>query len=313
MFEPLWKANYVDSVPVTMAEDIIIGFAPTTTTASALPATPSTCQLSADRHGEPVHFTPEIRAEKEKVLSAVRTCRGPGHRYRARPVREAAGERPGARNCADLPRGGRHPRRRATDRASPRSILLVDTLGGRSLTCAPASASVNASPRSPSSLTLRPHFPSATRPQRVCSGTRSSSASRMVTTLKARVRGTSMQVRDVTMDLPTAMRPPRTHPGLRASHPRCARRVRCSHQREGQAIVEDPRPDPVLLGDPGPARTTRRAWGPSPRTTCWPGWPFLIITLKDATSPVASHRGCATGGNARPSAASPHSSSAYPT
>ena len=77
MFEPLWKANYVDSVQITMAEDIGIG-----TRAGyydGIGAARDIIQnhllqlMALTAMEEPVHFTPEeIQAEKEKVLSAVR-------------------------------------------------------------------------------------------------------------------------------------------------------------------------------------------------------------------------------------------------
>ena len=77
MFEPLWKANYVDSVQITMAEDIGIG-----TRAGyydGIGAARDIIQnhllqlMALTAMEEPVHFTPEeIRVEKEKVLSAVR-------------------------------------------------------------------------------------------------------------------------------------------------------------------------------------------------------------------------------------------------
>ena len=77
MFEPLWKANYVDSVQITMAEDIGIG-----TRAGyydGIGAARDIIQnhllqlMALTAMEEPVHFTPEeIRSEKEKVLSAVR-------------------------------------------------------------------------------------------------------------------------------------------------------------------------------------------------------------------------------------------------
>ncbi len=77
MFEPLWTANYVDHVQVTMAEDIGIG-----TRAGyydGIGAARDVIQnhllqlLALTAMEEPVRFTPEaLRAEKEKVLSAVR-------------------------------------------------------------------------------------------------------------------------------------------------------------------------------------------------------------------------------------------------
>ena len=77
MFEPLWKANYVDSVQITMAEDIGIG-----TRAGyydGIGAARDVIQnhllqlMALTAMEEPVRFTPgEIRTEKEKALSAVR-------------------------------------------------------------------------------------------------------------------------------------------------------------------------------------------------------------------------------------------------
>ncbi|WP_022867823.1 glucose-6-phosphate dehydrogenase [Schaalia vaccimaxillae] len=77
MFEPLWKANYVDHIQITMAEDIGIG-----TRAGyydGIGAARDVIQnhllqlLALTAMEEPVRFTQEaIRAEKEKVLSAVR-------------------------------------------------------------------------------------------------------------------------------------------------------------------------------------------------------------------------------------------------
>ncbi len=77
MFEPLWNANYVDHVQITMAEDIGIG-----TRAGyydGIGAARDVIQnhllqlLALTAMEEPVRFSPEaLRAEKEKVLSAVR-------------------------------------------------------------------------------------------------------------------------------------------------------------------------------------------------------------------------------------------------
>lgn len=77
MFEPLWNANYVDHVQITMAEDIGIG-----TRAGyydGIGAARDVIQnhllqlLALTAMEEPVRFTPEsLRAEKEKILSAIR-------------------------------------------------------------------------------------------------------------------------------------------------------------------------------------------------------------------------------------------------
>lgn len=77
MFEPLWNANYVDHVQITMAEDIGIG-----TRAGyydGIGAARDVIQnhllqlLALTAMEEPVRFTQEaLRVEKEKILSAVR-------------------------------------------------------------------------------------------------------------------------------------------------------------------------------------------------------------------------------------------------
>ena len=77
MFEPLWKANYVDSVQITMAEDIGIG-----TRAGyydGIGAARDIIQnhllqlMALTAMEEPIAMTaPAVRAEKEKVLAAVR-------------------------------------------------------------------------------------------------------------------------------------------------------------------------------------------------------------------------------------------------
>ncbi len=69
MFEPIWNANYVDHVQIPMAEDIGIGAARATTTASARLATSSRttcCQLMAlVAMEEPIAFDAERPAHRE--------------------------------------------------------------------------------------------------------------------------------------------------------------------------------------------------------------------------------------------------------
>jgi glucose-6-phosphate 1-dehydrogenase len=77
MFEPIWNANYVDHVQITMAEDIGIGGR--AGYYDGIGAARDVIQnhllqlLALTAMEEPVSFqAPSLRAEKEKVLSAVR-------------------------------------------------------------------------------------------------------------------------------------------------------------------------------------------------------------------------------------------------
>jgi glucose-6-phosphate 1-dehydrogenase len=89
MFEPVWNANYVDHVQITMAEDV--GIAGRAGYYDGIGAARDVIQnhllqlLALTAMEEPVSFQAQsLRAEKEKVLSAVRvpkdidaaTCRG---------------------------------------------------------------------------------------------------------------------------------------------------------------------------------------------------------------------------------------------
>ena len=82
MFEPVWNANYVDHVQITMAEDIGIGGR--AGYYDGIGAARDVIQnhllqlLALTAMEEPVSFDAEdLRAEKEKVLSAVRLPAGP--------------------------------------------------------------------------------------------------------------------------------------------------------------------------------------------------------------------------------------------
>ena len=111
MFEPLWNANHVDHVQITMAEDIGIGGR--AGYYDGIGAARDVIQnhllqlLALTAMEEPVSFdAADLRAEKAKVLSAVRPRQGPGDVHRPRAVRlglAGFGARQG------LPRGGRDP------------------------------------------------------------------------------------------------------------------------------------------------------------------------------------------------------------
>ena len=122
LFEPVWNANYVDHVQITMAEDI--GIAGRAGYYDGIGAARDVIQnhllqlLALTAMEEPVSFdAKDLRAEKEKVLSAVRlpadldkgAARG---QYAAR----LAGRRGGRR----LPPGGGSRPRRRPPRPSPR-------------------------------------------------------------------------------------------------------------------------------------------------------------------------------------------------
>ena len=118
LYEPIWNANYVDHVQITMAEDIGVGGR--AGYYDGIGAARDVIQnhllqlLALTAMEEPISFdAADLRAEKEKVLAAVRlpedlatgTARG---QY----ARRLAGRREGPR----LPRRGRHEPRVARPR-----------------------------------------------------------------------------------------------------------------------------------------------------------------------------------------------------
>ena len=129
MFEPVWNANYVDHVQITMAEDIGIGGR--AGYYDGIGAARDVIQnhllqlLALTAMEEPVSFdAQDLRAEKEKVLSAVRL---PKDLAKATARGQYAAGLAGRREGHRLPRGGRHRRRPPRPRRTPRSRLEIDT------------------------------------------------------------------------------------------------------------------------------------------------------------------------------------------
>ncbi len=104
LFEPIWNANYVDHVQITMAEDIGIGGR--AGYYDGIGAARDVIQnhllqlLALTAMEEPVSLRRRttLRAEKDKVLSAVRLPEDLDQAHRPRPVRRGlAGRREGGR------------------------------------------------------------------------------------------------------------------------------------------------------------------------------------------------------------------------
>ena len=182
MFEPVWNANYVDHVQITMAEDIGIGGR--AGYYDGIGAARDVIQnhllqlLALTAMEEPVSFeAQDLRAEKKKVLSAVRipddlakaTARGPVRRRAGRAASEVVGylEEDGVAAGLDAPR----PTPRSGSRSTPAAGPACRS------TCAPASGSASGSPRSPWSSSGRRTCRSATPRPRSSARTPSSSGS----------------------------------------------------------------------------------------------------------------------------------------
>ena len=170
MFEPIWNANYVDHVQITMAEDIGIGGR--AGYYDGIGAARDVIQnhllqlLALTAMEEPVSFdAKDLRAEKEKVLSRGPPAQGPGHGHRPRAVRRRlAGRREGRSATCEEEGIPKPPRPRPTPRSSSRSTPGA----GRACrsTCAPASGWAGGSPRSRSSSSAPRTCRSPTRPPR---------------------------------------------------------------------------------------------------------------------------------------------------
>jgi hypothetical protein len=178
LFEPVWNANYVDHVQITMAEDIGIGGR--AGYYDGIGAARDVIQnhllqlLALTAMEEPVSFdADQLRAEKEKVLSAVRHAHG--HGAGTARGQYAAGWQGGEQVVGYLQEQGVAPDSTTETYAAIRlDIAPADGRGCRS-TCAPASGWASGSPRS-RWCSRRPRIcRSTTRPPRNSARTRSSS------------------------------------------------------------------------------------------------------------------------------------------
>ena len=144
MFEPIWNANYVDHVQITMAEDIGLGgrggYYDGIGAARDVIQNHLLQLMALTAMEEPVNFSPhELQAEKIKVLSATQPMQAAGPDHRARPVhRRLAGRREGARPARG---GGLLPRLQDRDVRRHHTRDRHPALGGRAvLSCEPESA-----------------------------------------------------------------------------------------------------------------------------------------------------------------------------
>ena len=152
LFEPIWNAHYVDSVQITMAEDIGLGgrggYYDGVGAARDVIQNHLMQLLALTAMEEPVSFSPrELQAEKIKVLSATQAVRAAGRDHRPRSVRRGlAGRREGASGCSRRTGSRRTPPPRPSRRSPWRSTPAA----GRACrsTCAPENGWAAGSPRS---------------------------------------------------------------------------------------------------------------------------------------------------------------------
>ena len=209
LFEPIWNANYVDHVQITMAEDIGIARPRRVLRRHRRGARrhpePPAAAARADRDGGAglLRRGGPARGEGEGALRRP-AAQGPRPAHRARAVRRRlAGRRGGGR----LPRGGRaSPAGLDAPRRTPRSGSTSTPAAGPACrsTCAPASGWAAGSPRSPSCSSAPRTCPfESTATEELGKNAlviRVQPDEGVTMRFGSKVPGTAMEVRDVTMD-----------------------------------------------------------------------------------------------------------------
>ena len=164
LFEPVWNSNYVDSIQITMAEDVGIGGAPSSTTRRGRRATccrtTSFSSLLLPPWRSRCPSTPKRSGSRSARSSARSPCR------KILPPSPCGASTTGAGWPANGS-WGTTTRRTSRETRQPRPTLPFVSVSrpaaGRGFPSisAPASASRGASPRSPSSSSAAPHLPFA--------------------------------------------------------------------------------------------------------------------------------------------------------